>query len=999
MANTKNYLSHLLQNTGITPACSEEERAAADVIAKVFANHGFTPQVQEFSASGAAKVVQAALGVAVFIGAVLVGIGGPVGIVGLLLALVAAVIYTLERMGHPVFSQLGAGGLSQNVIAYHKASGPLASPRNRPVVVVAHYDSPRVDLLAQHPYATYKPLLAKAMPYAMVVPAILAVVRLFPVPGPAKVVLWLLAIVAALIPLANAVAIIANRFVLPYTTGAVNNMSSVASMLGVMDNVAPYELGEEFTSDMPADEYFAEQQRILEEAIAAAQAAAAAEVSYPHEMEEGSELEGEGSAEGEMLESALDGEGEFADAAELDELGATAMSEALAMDSLDAGATNINMPVLVDDEFADNQTATPDSTVEMSADDLAEELENAEGQDELDTESAETVVEETPATEDESWGEDAKQAVFDFDAAPEVEPADDGVAPFTVNAEGNVRYGASTIRALGMFPPACVFVYEDSETEDIVEPTAFEVEHEPVEVSYDEDSYEDESYEAESYEDEVEEYEQEGFTEEAEDESEYVAEEDTYEEEAFENDETAADENEQYEEEAYEDEAFENEVDDSVEFEASEDDQVEVEESQAEIAEEATPGYVEEELPFEDVEQEDVATVVSQNEQMVEHLASESDADITVQAPALSSAVAMPALNVQPGDTVDKLMAEINRNNTPAPAPTQNRVFNLPSTADAPKPHTPASANRASLFDLPDPSAAQPDPFASPVAASAPAQIPAVQASEVSEQSAVQARNAFTVISANETMAASASSNDDVFDRIGTISAPAPEPEKQRRGLARLFGRKKKNDDSMSQWLGVDDDFDAKASGNDIGSWDNFDDDGWKGGAAPFEGASEEEMREAIANMGDDELLGHDIWFVATGASENGNAGIRAFLAEHRDKLRGVFLINLENVGAGELSMLATEGEPRVLKGDKRIMKLMQRVSSDFHHPFETVNMPYVTTDAYPAMNMSLRSLTIGGVDGPAFALSHTEQDQPYNVDLDNVALVSDVVTEVIRRS
>ena len=86
MANTKKYLSHLLQNTGITPACSEEERAAADVIAKIFTDHGFTPEVQEFSASGTAKVVQAALGIAVFIGAVLMGIGGPVGVVGMLLA-------------------------------------------------------------------------------------------------------------------------------------------------------------------------------------------------------------------------------------------------------------------------------------------------------------------------------------------------------------------------------------------------------------------------------------------------------------------------------------------------------------------------------------------------------------------------------------------------------------------------------------------------------------------------------------------------------------------------------------------------------------------------------------------------------------------------------------------------------------------------------------------------------------------------------------------------
>ncbi len=291
MANTKQYLSHLLQNTGIAPACSEEERAAADVIAKVFADHGFTPEMQEVSASGMHKVVQAGLGIAVFVGAVLLGLGGALGVVGLLLTLAAAVLFVLERSGKPILSGLGSGGLSQNVIAYHKASGPLASPRNRPVVVVAHYDTPREDLLAREPFAAYRPLIAKVLPFAMVAPAAIAIVRVFPVPGAARAVLWVLAIIVALVPLINGVAIIANRFVLPYTTGSVSNKSSVAAMPGVMDAVAPYELGDEFPHDTPADEYFAEQQRILDEAIAAAQAAAAAEaeaaMAYPHELEDG----------------------------------------------------------------------------------------------------------------------------------------------------------------------------------------------------------------------------------------------------------------------------------------------------------------------------------------------------------------------------------------------------------------------------------------------------------------------------------------------------------------------------------------------------------------------------------------------------------------------------------------------------------------------------------------------------------------------------------------
>ena len=173
MANTRTYLNHLLQSTGITPACSEEERVAAEEIAQIFAHHGFTPETQEFSASGSQRMVQGVLGIAAFLGAVLMGVGGAIGVVGLLLALAAAVLYALERSGRPILSSLGAGGLSQNVIAYHKASGPLASPRNRPVVVVAHYDSPRADLLSQMPYAAYRPLIVKLLPYAMLAPAVI----------------------------------------------------------------------------------------------------------------------------------------------------------------------------------------------------------------------------------------------------------------------------------------------------------------------------------------------------------------------------------------------------------------------------------------------------------------------------------------------------------------------------------------------------------------------------------------------------------------------------------------------------------------------------------------------------------------------------------------------------------------------------------------------------------------------------------------------------------
>ena len=85
MANSKKYLNHLLQRTEITPACSEEERTAADVIARIFTDHGFNPEIQEFTASSSRKNVSAIAGIVLFVATLFMGIGGALGIFGFLL--------------------------------------------------------------------------------------------------------------------------------------------------------------------------------------------------------------------------------------------------------------------------------------------------------------------------------------------------------------------------------------------------------------------------------------------------------------------------------------------------------------------------------------------------------------------------------------------------------------------------------------------------------------------------------------------------------------------------------------------------------------------------------------------------------------------------------------------------------------------------------------------------------------------------------------------------
>lgn len=1029
MANTQNYINHLLQNTGITPACSEEERLAAEDIAQIFRNHGFDPEVQEFNAPAPSRMAFAVTGILAFAGALLMGIGGGIGLVGTLLAIVGAVLYVLERTGRPVISRLGKTGVSQNVIAYHKASGPLASPRNRPVVVVAHYDSPRAELLAREPYAPYRALIAKLLPIATIAPAAIAILRILPLPGALKVLLWIVAILASLVALANAANIISNRFVLPYTSGSVCNKSSVAAMLGVMDNVAPYQGENEFPDDIPFDTYFGEQKRRAEEMARAA--------------------------------------AEYAAAQQQNDYGNTIEYEE---------------PAYTEDEYG--QPVAPEGEQGEAFDEQIDGFEGASADETLiGVIAPESQVQDIPAEEpvaDESAAESAEEPAAAEQAEPEPK--------LYRNAAGNIRFGSDAIRALGMLPESCTLDYEEGE-EPTFEPApqpdpvvaaqpdeanAVETEADaetaidpaagldvmapapaPEELDNTEDDY-DAYPQRVSYESDtdfsaelpvttphadiasafssigasashffkgafekgkklVDDFEEKRAAAREAAEREAAAQQQAAEAER----ERAAQEFEQNDAEqpvsvdvadattsfeapqpspadvAGETATFETQqpVDSTVSFDAT----MTFEKQGTAIAEPLSAPVEDEPAAPDTVEDQSVAEQVAadSSEQEPEPVAPEApQADesrpystqiFTMPAPSDPGATVANAAPSQ-AETVDALMAQISSQASPRPN------MNVPDPASAPAPMPSASplasvpdpsmpsmqqanvASRTSLFDLPDPSAQVNDPFATaqgPEPTSAPVVPPMPVSSDVQP--------------------------------LETISAPAaPAAKPQKRGLGGLFGRKKKNEqDSMSDWLGVEDDYDAKKSGRGIGSWDNFedDDDGWKGGATSSDGASAEDMLAAVASMGDDELLGHDIWFVATGASDCDGAGMKAFLAAHRDKLRGVFFINLESIGAGRLSVVTVEGEQQLLKGDRRIMNLVNKVCKSFHVDCGAFEMPYAKTDAYAALEASRRALTIAGVDGPRLACAHTEDDLPYNVNPTNITTVSEVVTEVIRRS
>ena len=350
------------------------------------------------------------------------------------------------------------------------------------------------------------------------------------------------------------------------------------------------------------------------------------------------------------------------------------------------------------------------------------------------------------------------------------------------------------------------------------------------------------------------------------------------------------------------------------------------------------------------------------------------------------------------------------------------------------RPQAPNPARRASLFDLPNPGEESMDPFATDPRGQVVTQAPA-QPSTVRRPSAVPAPAPVP-----QQPAAPA-------QPFGTISAGSfdasesePAQGKHRFGGFKLpkinlpFGHKgSEADDQREDWLGI----------NDDENWGD-EDGGWKGGAATRTGLrlvedeaapatetavagtpdaapeavsaadapagenptgsdaapTDEDLRHAVLAMNDDALLCHDIWFVGLGASGLGHAGMKAFLAQHRKQIRGAFVINIDAVGAGELTMFTREGIINSRRADRRMVRSLARTAADLHIGLAQAEHEWGSTDATPSMRAHVRSITITGV-GPSGmkALSSTPADVIERVNPAQAAQVAALVTEMIRRS
>lgn len=1037
MAATRTYLNYITKHIDIAPANSQEELDAATMIQTLMSEHNLAVSQQDVATPALGTLIHDALLLLMFVAVLLSGfVGTVVGHIGVLLCIVCAVIIFCERAGIHVVSTLGPVAQSQNIIGFHKGSGPLCIKGVRPIVIVAHYDTPREEVLTQLQLAPYAARLKKLVPMSCIVAIVCVIMQisfLAFIPDAVRRVFWLLGVLCAIPMLAVGVNTVYKKFSV-CTEGANSNKASLAAMLSIIDTLKP---GNDSAKQWQTG-------------VGGAAGTAGANIEVVSVAEDEGTDEGSKAADTEVevagVASARAGErGGTADAEVEAAAPVTVDGEAVAEASANGHAQNKD-DAAADDVLAATANEQDASTVAdaESTDDSAAikavaAVEAVTGGDALEAANVADVVNVTNTTTGTAAGDKAPACLNAHDVARMHE--------FTYDvAEGAIRRGKDALLALELLPETCSVSYDVDikplHPELFVEP-ALPEERMPLTTLTPKDAME-----------------------------------------------TAQSD------EAIDPDAMK--ISETLRAARARRTRAVVMTSYEEqFPEAAWEPCDESELPGGGAKTAATAGVAdaaagAQAGAHGTHAAKDEDkaalgaADVPspdktqAYSPAQIIETKTAEVDAPAADGSDAAARATNAAHKGLSAAAVQEAFDKERQTVLDESNT--MARRAALFDLPNPMEVPHDPFATgasePLSSSdAAAAGDAVAAGDAADNAVDVAdaatrgtwkggattRKGLRVIEGGKNPGAMQHDadaellSDNNNPGMPGADAPADAPvDAARSGAFRVVEGGAGADDehgsgtafaSTNEQNGHN--AKAPAAGDGLSLKNNpFVKDGvvelFQTPAAadatgieardaatpaapvnaaevlqeaadnhPENFAEQKELDakakaardhtdevDAVLSMGNDELRCHDIWFVAAGASELGCAGMHAFLRDHKRDIRGCFLINLDAVGAGSLSILSREGLDDTRACDRRISRLCKRVAENLHIELDEAPYDYAQTDATEAMRSSVRSLTLMGLDAnglPAFR--GTNEDVAENIDDKQVKQVAQLVSEVIRRA
>ena len=134
-----------------------------------------------------------------------------------------------------------------------------------------------------------------------------------------------------------------------------------------------------------------------------------------------------------------------------------------------------------------------------------------------------------------------------------------------------------------------------------------------------------------------------------------------------------------------------------------------------------------------------------------------------------------------------------------------------------------------------------------------------------------------------------------------------------------------------------------------------------------------QEFHNASINM--------EVWMVALGSEVDENAGIKAFLMEHAQELRGAVIIDVEGMGAGELSLVNSEGLLRKSKTASRLKRYVRSAANKLGMVVPSVDLSWGESSAAFANRCGFKTLRFVGMDGAKPAYYMSKNDVVENID------------------
>lgn len=140
-----------------------------------------------------------------------------------------------------------------------------------------------------------------------------------------------------------------------------------------------------------------------------------------------------------------------------------------------------------------------------------------------------------------------------------------------------------------------------------------------------------------------------------------------------------------------------------------------------------------------------------------------------------------------------------------------------------------------------------------------------------------------------------------------------------------------------------------------------------------------------------------EVWFVALGAELSGAAGMKAFLAEHADDLRGAIIVELEALGAGQLTLIEKEGTYRSVKSSSRMKRFTRKAASALGLSVPSAEMCWKDGSAACAARAGVQTMHIAGMQAGKPAYFGEGADVIDNLDEEAMLKNADFVMEVLK--